>query len=510
VYGGFFIRATQSENNDIMKKVFVVLVAMILILTSIYFFFPEILFNSTLGQKILLKIEGDDVAHFYFEENQTTMDTLYMKGVIYSGTLEDITAIFQENPEITTLVMVDVPGSIDDEVNLVASQAIRKHGINTYIPESGMVASGGTDMFLAGRKRAVHPTAKLGVHSWGGGKQAALDYPKDHEEHKKHLDYYIKMNIPTDFYWYTLEAAPAEDIHWMTPHEIKEYKVVTTLELDLDELLKIQEKLASDEFKGRGAENNAQAQDLIRSYFKNIGLKFFWDGYKKSFVFTNEKTKKEGKGTNLIGYIEGKTRPDKYIVIGAHYDHLGIVNDTIFNGADDNASGTAALLTLAKYFSKHRPEHSIIFAAFDAEELGLHGSKHFVSNPPIAISGILLNFNFDMISRNPNNEIYVVGTHDYPQFKSLLKEASKESTLKVSYGHDDPDDKTKDYWMRSSDNGAFFEKGIANITFSEEDHPDYHKATDDFENTNPEFYKNVVKLILKSVETIDQSFPISK
>ncbi len=488
-----------------MKKVTVVLLAILLIGVVFILFFTQVLFSSALGQKVILAVSGEQVAEFYFKENQLKKDTLYMKGVIYSNTLVDIKEILDKNPEVTTLVMEEVAGSIDDEVNLVASQEIRKRNINTYLPKDGTVASGGTDMFLAGKERAVHSTAKLGVHSWSGGDKVALDYPREDEAHKKYLDYYIDMQIPTDFYWYTLEAAPADDIHWMTVDEIKKYHVTTTTQSS--ELLDIQKELSSDAFKGRGNGDNEKAQHLIKSYFTRIGLETFNDSYNSVFTFKTRDSKEERQGTNFIGYVKGKTYPNKYIVIGAHYDHLGVVNDTIFNGADDNASGTSALLVLAKYFKQNQPEHSIIFAAFDAEEMGLHGSKHFVENPPVPLTDIKLDFNFDMISRNPKNEIYVVGTLQYPQFKPLIEKVAKESPLLVSYGHDDPKDKTKDYWMLSSDNGPFHEKGIPNITFSEEDHPDYHKATDDFENINPIFYENVVKLIQNSIELIDENFP---
>lgn len=278
-----------------------------------------------------------------------------------------------------------------------------------------------------------------------------------------------------------------------------------------EEILTIQKKLSSDEFIGRGTENNQETQDFINSYYKTIGLDQFNKSYDTPFTFKDEETKKERKGNNLIGYIKGEKYPEEYIVIGAHYDHLGIINDTIYNGADDNASGTSALLVLAKYFQKNKPNHSIIFAAFDAEELGLHGSKQFVKEPPVLLSKIKLNINFDMISRNPNNEIYVVGTHQYPQFKEFIKiDSVANIALKVSNGHDDPNDKTKDYWMESSDNGAFFKVGIPNITFSEEDHPDYHKATDDFEKINPAFFKNVFLLIRETIINIDRNFPESK
>ncbi len=491
-----------------MKKVIIALASIILIFAALLQFFPSLFYPSSFGQKIILRFEGDKAAHFYFNKDQSSKDSLFMEGVIYSGTLNDFKKVIENNPQITTLVMVEVPGSVDDVINLAASKEIRNHHINTYIPENGWVASGGTDMFLAGEKRSVHPTAKLGVHSWEGGELAALEYPRDHEEHQKYLEYYREMEIPLDFYWYTLEAAPANEMHWMTASEIETYRVIT-VDLDFSEMLKIQEELSSDKFMGRASGNNLLAQNLITDFYKKIKLNTFDSSFKKQFKFKSYRTKKEIIGTNLIGYLKGKKFPERYIVIGAHYDHLGVRNDTIiYNGADDNASGTAALMVLAEYFSKNTPNHSIIFAAWDAEEMGLHGSKAFINSPPVDLSTILLNINFDMLSFNPTKELYVVGTHYYPEFKPLIEKSSAGAQLKVSYGHDNPDDKTKEFWMFSSDNGSFHRKGIPNITFSEEDHIHYHKPTDDFENINQGFYKEVVGLILKSVAKIDQNFPV--
>ncbi|MEM7085023.1 MAG: M28 family peptidase [Bacteroidota bacterium] len=488
----------------VIKRIFIGVMVVSLLLVGVIYFYPQLIFSSGLTQKMLLYYEGDQVAKFYFKENQTAKDSVYMRGVIYRNTFNDIKEVLDENPEVTTLVMVDVPGSIDDEINLLASQELRKRNINTYIPKDGMVASGGTDMFLAGVERDAHFTAKLGVHSWSDGEQGGNQYPKDHPDHALYLEYYAAMEIPASFYWYTLDAAPAEEIHWMTQNEMFAYEVLTNWK---NELLSLQKELSSDEYEGRAAGNNQKSQKLIIDYFKNIGLEKFNNTYASKFTFTNEKTNSEQHGTNIIGYLKGEKFPDKYIVIGAHYDHLGIVNDTIYNGADDNASGTSALLVLAKYFAEHRPQHSIIFTAFDAEELGLHGSKYFVENPPVPLEDIKLDFNFDMISRNPKNEIYVVGTYSYPQFKPIVEVLAEASPLQVSYGHDDPNDETKDYWMFSSDNGPFHEKGIPNITFSEEDHPAYHRPTDDFENINPEFFQNVVYLIQRTIESIDKNFP---
>ena len=487
-----------------MKRIFkATLIVLILIAVGIYFF-PQIVSSSGFAQKLLLNFEGDEVAIFYFEDGQERKDTLYMKGVIYRNTFKDIIEVLEQNPQVTTIAMVEVPGSIDDEINLIASQEIRKRNIGTYIPKDGMVASGGTDMFLASAKRNAHRTAKLGVHSWSDGEKGGDEYPRDHPDHTMYLEYYEEIGIPLEFYWYTLTAAPADDIHWMTQEEIATYGVLTNQQ---PELLTLQETLSSDGFAGRKTGENHKAQELITSYFETIELDKFNNSYRSEFTFVDENTHNEQQGTNILGYIKGEIYPDKYIVVGAHYDHLGVVNGTIYNGADDNASGTSAMLVLAKHFMKHRPKHSIVFIAFDAEELGLHGSKYFVEHPPVPLEAIQLYFNFDMISRNPKNEIYVVGTYQYPQFKPIVQALAKNSPLTVSYGHDNPNDKTKDYWMLSSDNGPFQLKGIPNLTFSEEDHPGYHKPTDDFEDTNSDFFQNVVKLIQATIESVDENFP---
>ncbi|WP_052298056.1 hypothetical protein [Moritella sp. PE36] len=188
--------------------------------------------KNPLGYQIMENLFPDDddenkSASFTFKDGDNSADTVYMNGLITSDTLDDIKTLLEQSPQITTMVMQNVPGSIDDEINLLASREIRKHGIATHIPADGMVASGGTDMFLAGIKRTIEPGAKIGVHSWGGGDLAATDYSRDHEVHVQYLDYYKEMNINTDFYWYTLEAAPADDILWMSEQDIAKYNVVT-------------------------------------------------------------------------------------------------------------------------------------------------------------------------------------------------------------------------------------------------------------------------------------------
>ncbi|MGB0849002.1 MAG: hypothetical protein ACPGSM_19870, partial [Thiolinea sp.] len=128
----------------------------------------------------------------------------------------------------TTIEMHDVPGSADDDANLIASRIIRTRGINTHVPADGIIASGGVDFYLAGLQRTLVDGAKIGVHSWADGDgRAGSDYPANDPEHKKYLDYYTEMGIPLEFYWFTLTAAPPEEIHNMTAAEITRYGVTT-------------------------------------------------------------------------------------------------------------------------------------------------------------------------------------------------------------------------------------------------------------------------------------------
>lgn len=152
-------------------------------------------------------------------------DVAYMNGTISSSTPAAVLELIFQHPEVKTIEMLNVPGSIDDVANLRASLYVHKFGLNTRLNSKSMIASGGTDFFLAGKKRTIAKGAKIGVHSWGGGATAATDLPKSDEAHQKYLDYYTKINIPTEFYWYTLKAAPASSIHNMTEEEIKKYKV---------------------------------------------------------------------------------------------------------------------------------------------------------------------------------------------------------------------------------------------------------------------------------------------
>jgi Zn-dependent M28 family amino/carboxypeptidase len=275
--------------------------------------------------------------------------------------------------------------------------------------------------------------------------------------------------------------------------------------VDRDELLRDVQILASDALEGRktGTVGNRMARVYIEDRFQELGLQMVGDSYRHSFDHTGQGTGEEFRdAVNIIGYIEGRRDPDRFIVITAHYDHLGIQNGEIYNGADDNASGTGGLMAIARWFSDYPPENSLILIAFDAEEQGLGGARHFVESPVVPLEQIVLNVNMDMISNNFDNELYAVGTYHYPFLKPMIEEFTADAPVNVLFGYDS--DEWEQDWTMASDHGPFHQKGIPFIYFGVEDHPHYHQPTDTFENINPEFYGDAVETIITVLVKLDK------
>lgn len=275
--------------------------------------------------------------------------------------------------------------------------------------------------------------------------------------------------------------------------------------------------LASPEFAGRrtGTMGSELAQAYIARRFEQIGIKPFGASYATPFSFTaqhgNEKTDFPA-AVNLLGQIRGSSSPERYIVVSAHYDHLGKQGRATYLGADDNASGVAAMLAVAAHFKQHPPRNSIIFAAFDGEELGLKGAIAFVDKPPVALTSIAFDLNFDMVSRNDKHEIYASGTRYTPALKPLVVSAAALSSVKVLFGHDSkvkgaPPDHD---WTGSSDHGAFHKAGIGYLYFGVEDHADYHKPSDTFEKIDPVFFTEVTRVLVATAELLDQNLDTLK
>ena len=271
--------------------------------------------------------------------------------------------------------------------------------------------------------------------------------------------------------------------------------------LNKEQLLKDVKVLSADSLEGRqsGTEGNKKAQEYIRQRFKQIGLTPFGKDYKQHFRLEAKDLVVE-QATNLVGYIPG--RSNKAIVITAHYDHVGQRNGEIYNGADDNASGVGALLAAASHFSKSKPEHTLIFAALDGEELGLQGANAFLENPPVPLQNILLNVNMDMLSVNNKGELYASGTYHYPQLKPYLKQVKPLPQAKLVLGHDEPEQGHND-WTSQSDHYQFHKRKIPYVYFGVEDHPHYHKPSDDFANVNTRFYPDAAALVIDFIGLMD-------
>jgi Zn-dependent M28 family amino/carboxypeptidase len=277
-------------------------------------------------------------------------------------------------------------------------------------------------------------------------------------------------------------------------------------------------ELSSDKYQGRkpGTYGGRLAQYFLVNRYKEIGLKSYYEEeYKQRVLVLGDKIDIFGpdsawnfsdvRGANIIGYIPGKQK--EVIVISAHYDHIGVIQDRIYNGADDNASGVAALLALAQYFQTNPPQHTLIFAAFDAEELFMRGSVGFVANLPVPQEDIILNVNMDMIGTNTFNTMYAGGTYFTREFKPVLRKVwAKGKNISLDFGFDTPE--TKDDRTYRSDHGVFHLAGIPFIYFGVPEHSNYHQSTDDYENISHPFYFNGVNLILQSVVELDRGFPV--
>jgi len=268
-----------------------------------------------------------------------------------------------------------------------------------------------------------------------------------------------------------------------------------------DSLLQNIRILSSDAYEGRrtGTKGADKAKEYIINQFHVYNVLPLNTTYEQRFSFFTKR--KNYNGTNILGLIKGTDNPERYIVISAHYDHEGIKNGEIYNGADDDASGIGALISFAEYFQNNPPKHSVVLAAFDAEELGLEGSKYYVNNSIVSLNKIMLNLNMDMISRSETNTLFAVGTRFNNTLKQVITNFNQPEQVKMLVGHDGEDG--LENWVYSSDHASFHKKGVPFLYFGVDDHEDYHTPNDDYENIQPEFYKESVKLIMAVFNKID-------
>ncbi|HSI75273.1 MAG TPA: M28 family peptidase [Lunatimonas sp.] len=274
--------------------------------------------------------------------------------------------------------------------------------------------------------------------------------------------------------------------------------------LDKEQLIKDITYLSSPKLGGRAtlSAGNRLAQTYIAERFHDLELTSQFQDFIQYFTMKGgRRTQDQQNPANIIGFIPG-TETDTLILVMAHYDHLGSKGKDVFLGADDNASGTAALLAFAAHFSVHRPKHSFLFAALDAEELGLLGSKALLADFPFPLDLIKVVVNMDMIGRSETNRLYAVGSRHYPQLKRYLLPIKENTSIDLYLGNDGGTGE-KD-WSNASDHGPFHAKGIPFIYFGVDDHEDYHKPTDSVDRIDLDFYTNATELILQVLLQIER------
>lgn len=152
---------------------------------------------------------------------------LYLSGDISALTLRHFNQIIADNPQISTVVELNVPGSIDEEAMIALGYRIRQLGLNTHLTRQSQIYSGGVDVFLAGKRRTIEPGAIIGVHAWADNFREATDYPVGAPEHAANRRYIQDMLGSDGFYWFSIHAAPASGVHIMTPAEIARFGLIT-------------------------------------------------------------------------------------------------------------------------------------------------------------------------------------------------------------------------------------------------------------------------------------------
>jgi len=273
--------------------------------------------------------------------------------------------------------------------------------------------------------------------------------------------------------------------------------------VDRSQLMRDLTVLAADDMEGRlpGTPGSAKARAYIIGRLREAGVQTIGESYERPFTFNVGGI--ERRGVNLVGIITGSQDRDHAIVLTAHYDHLGVRNGEVFNGADDNASGVAALLAVAASLSQDKPRHSVVIGVLDAEETGLNGARAFMADPPIPRAAIALNLNFDMVGRDAANTLYAVGTHQYPFLKPFLERVA-QPPVKLVLGHDVPGG-TEEDWTKDSDHFVFHQAGIPFIYFGVEDFAQHHRTTDDSATITKDFFAGAAATIVAAVRAFDQN-----
>ncbi|MFI0431194.1 M28 family metallopeptidase [Mariniflexile sp. HMF6888] len=251
---------------------------------------------------------------------------------------------------------------------------------------------------------------------------------------------------------------------------------------------------ASDKFEGRktGEPGQKKAIEFIKNHYVDLGIPSpiadgdYFQDIPETFFSNNAKASE-----NVLAYIKGSEKPDEVVIISAHLDHIGISkNGSINNGADDDGSGTVAILEIAKAFKAaadkgHGPKRSVLFLHVTGEEIGLYGSRYYTDIDPIfPLKNTVANLNIDMIGRvdpkheNQRNYLYLIGSDKLSKELHDVSEAVNKAYFNIEFDYTYNDDNDPNRFYYRSDHYNFAKKNIPIIFYFNGTHADYHKPTD--------------------------------
>ena len=292
-------------------------------------------------------------------------------------------------------------------------------------------------------------------------------------------------------------------------NEIKSTTENSVVLIDSTQVRKHLYTLASDEMEGRraGTAGIEKAAQYIEKEFKKIGLVPYdtLSNYRQTFTFKNRRTQEDITSNNIIGVLEGKSKKKEIVIISAHYDHLGIrskegVLDSIYNGANDDASGVTGILALAEYFKKVGNERTLVFAAFTAEEMGLVGSRHFGKG--IEASKFVAGINLEMIGKTPSfgpNTAWLTG-FERSDFGKIIQKNLVGTGYQLY-----PDPYKKFNLFFRSDNASLARLGVPSHTFSTspiDTDKDYHQVSDEAETLDIAVITQTIQAVAVGTKSI--------
>lgn len=251
--------------------------------------------------------------------------------------------------------------------------------------------------------------------------------------------------------------------------------------------------LSSDILEGRktGDKKQKLAVNYFTAYYEHLGLLApdEYPEYTQMIPKEYFENRSDGPSQNVLAFIEGSEFPNEVVIISAHYDHLGMKGDEVYNGADDNASGSSAVMELAQSFQMAKkqgngPKRSILFIHFTGEEIGLFGSKYYTENPVFSLDSTIVDLNIDMVGRIDDNYkgkkdyVYLIGSNRLSaDLHDLSENTNKKYTnLKLDYTYNNGND-PNNYYERS-DHYNFAKNNIPVIFYFNGTHEDYHRITD--------------------------------